>query len=326
MSCVHPTTHPLDRLREASGVADLAGCLGMEPGDLQYLFDLPHQSRYKTFAIRKRSGGRRTISAPITPLKTVQRRLALLLALGVPPSPVAVGYLPGKSIVDHALAHRGARWILTLDLEAFFPSISEPLLRPLLQQHLGLGSSVATFIIDLCVGEGLPQGAPSSPVLSNLACVDMDRDLFRIAAGNGCVVTRYVDDICVSSANDHIPEELVTHSAGSAQVGADLRQCIRDGGFEINARKTRCSVAPAKHLVTGLVVGTTVDMPRKWKRQLRVLQHMLATYGEAQGTSMLEAWDDGSFRQGHPSSLHALVQGKKAFHRHVLARSTSVTT
>ena len=324
MSCVHPAINTINTLRHALNESDLADWLGMELRELSALIALPHQARYRSFTIRKRSGGRRTISAPVEPLKNIQRRIARALDLDIPRSPIAVGYRPGKSIIDHALPHRNAKWILTLDLEGFFPSIGEPMLRPLLAEYLELSPAAITAIMHLCVGEGLPQGAPSSPVLSNLACVGLDRELVRIASGNNCVVTRYADDICLSSAIEDIPAAIVVRAQKNSSLGSELLEAIQRSGFKVNSRKTRISLAPAHHLVTGLVVGSGVDMPRKWKRQLRVLEHMLSRHGADKATSMLADWDHTAFRQRHPSSLAALVEGKKAFRRHLLARLTSV--
>jgi retron-type reverse transcriptase len=154
---------------------------------------------YHRFEIPKGNNKIRVIDAPNKRLKFLQRGVARLLdQLYRVRNPVH-GFVSGKSVKTNALAHLQRRFVLNIDLKEFFPSITENRVTGVLEA-LGVGNRVSSLIARLsCHHSRLPQGAPTSPVLSNMICFRLDRQLLAFAKGARCIYTRYADDITFSS-------------------------------------------------------------------------------------------------------------------------------
>ena len=144
---------------------------------------------YGEFTVPKKTGGTRSICAPLQPLKKVQRALGAMLQALFEPSEAAMGFVAGRSVVANARCHLYQSCVLNLDLENFFPSITKPMVRRALERELAdriLSSEVRNLICNLCTRpdesgvEVLPQGAPTSPVLSNIVLKRLDRRGTRI--------------------------------------------------------------------------------------------------------------------------------------------------
>jgi RNA-directed DNA polymerase len=137
-----------------------------------HLYKVPATKRYATFEVPKRSGGRRTISAPISALKILQRKLAHVFSLIYEPKAATHGFVPARSIVTNAQRHIKAKFVLNVDLKDLFPSINFGRVRGLLMAvPYGLYHGCATILAQLCCNDNaLPQGAPTSPAVSNMIC------------------------------------------------------------------------------------------------------------------------------------------------------------
>ena len=295
-------------------IDSLAQWLGSSPTELHELISLPTDKKYRTFLIPRRNGRLREISAPIDPLKSIQRRIASLLEEVRPPSKIAIGYAKGKSIYDHASPHLGKRWVLTIDLSDFFGSISiEMIVRELRSAPIQASDAVANRLAALaCRNRSLPQGGPLSPVLSNYCCRNLDRDLRGLAEEQGLTVSRYADDICFSGNDDSFPA-IATGHGRSAVVSTILHELFDKNGFRINERKTNLSIGARRKMVTGLLVGKSVSMPYKWRRQLRALRHIVEKYGESRAQEIVSGWDSRTVRKGKIGSIERTIEGKLAF-------------
>jgi RNA-directed DNA polymerase len=139
------------------------------------------------------------ISAPDKRLKFLQRKLAdKLTELYRPRNPVH-GFVAERSVKTNALVHLHRRFVVNIDLKDFLPTISQNRVEGMLSS-LGIDARVAEIIARICCNNGhLPQGAPSSPVLSNMICFRLDKKLMGIAKEARCIYTRYADDITLSS-------------------------------------------------------------------------------------------------------------------------------
>jgi RNA-directed DNA polymerase len=172
------------------------------------LYGRAASERYKRFTLTKRSGGKRIILAPAPDLKLVQRKLATQLADIYPLRDVVYGFATGRSIVGNAGRHLLRRHVLNVDLSDFFPTINYGRVRGLFIS-LGAGRDAATTLAHICCHEdALPQGAPTSPILSNMICAKMDRELLALAKQHHCVYTRYADDLTFSKKTGVFPIEL----------------------------------------------------------------------------------------------------------------------
>lgn len=246
---------------------------------LERVITLP-QIHYHCFQIPKKAGGFRQIIAPLQPLKGLQHSIAVLLGMVFTPDEHATGFVSGRSIVDNARRHVGKRFVLNLDLKDFFPSIRQDrVLHSLMAEPFGLQEEAARFIASACCytfRHGrcvLAQGAPTSPILSNIVCQEMDRRLQSLADQFDLEYSRYADDITFSG-NRYVFSEKGT-------FWNRLRGIIQFQGFQINKKKTRLQKKGERQEVTGLTVGERVNVDKQYIRQLRTILHLWETHGTA---------------------------------------------
>ena len=210
----------LEHLRAASSLEQLASFLGYSPSGLAYiLYKGPPAGRYFSFSVPKRSGGVRVIQAPDERLKALQKTLAERLEECNVEITNRRGFSDGfahgfdrcRSIVTNAWQHKSRRFVLNIDLEEFFPSINFGRVRGffLKNRDFTLQPKVATMIAQIaCFQNSLPQGAPSSPIISNLVAHVMDVRLGKLAAAAKCTYSRYADDLTFSTNQKTFPEAL----------------------------------------------------------------------------------------------------------------------
>ena len=265
--------------------ADVANALGISLKELWFFSihrEKERQPHYVTFAIPKRSGGKRLIMAPKRRLKAIQRRLLELLVEKLPVSEHAHGFRKGRSIRTGAEQHVGKRLILKLDLKDFFPSVTAARVRGLLIAH-GYSFPVATTLAVLMTeAERQPvevngqvfhvpvgnrhcvQGAPTSPGLCNALVLRLDRRLAGLARKRNLTYTRYADDLTFSGDWDK----------GTAhQIRGAISRIIEAEGFKVNTVKTRLMGQGNRQSVTGVVVNQVLGLSRQERRRLRAMIH-----------------------------------------------------
>lgn len=273
---------------------DLARLLAVPYSSVIYHVRVTHSAdRYTRFELKKRRGGVREILAPGDALKFLQQRLNQVLQAAYEPKRSAHGFVPERSILTNASVHVGRKYTLNVDLEDFFPSIHFGRVRGVfLKQPFNLPEEVATLLAQICCHDGkLPQGAPTSPVVSNLVCRRLDNTLARLARRYRCAYTRYADDITLSSNATSFPAPLAAIPEGlppnGAALGDALRRAIEENDFRINVQKVRLTRRWKERCeVTGLVVNETVNVRRRFLRQIRAMLHAWRKFGfdEAQRT------------------------------------------
>lgn len=224
---------------------------------------------YRTFTIPKRTGGTRAICAPYPSLKQVQDWIYRVLLLPRTQLPeCAVGFIPGKSIVDNATPHIGSKCLLKMDLKDFFPSIK--LTRIIAAfQYLGYYPRMAYYLARLCCeGDHLPQGAPTSPILSNIIAKHLDMRLSGLAKRYGFVYTRYADDL--SFSGDWIPVKFIEAVCA----------VVVEEGFVINQEKTKILGPWSRKIITGVSISSGKScIPRATKRHIRQEMYYIKKYG-----------------------------------------------
>ncbi|WP_223619991.1 reverse transcriptase domain-containing protein [Lysobacter sp. ESA13C] len=300
--------------------ADLAGWLGLTDRKLCYLlYALDASKKYTSFQIAKKKGGVRTIDAPHPALKYIQRKLMHVLVELAPPTGIAKGYVAGVSTIDHAWLHRRQRHIILADLDSFFPSITFQRVRgALLAKPLSLTAKVATCIAQLCCKDGaLPQGAPTSPVFSNLICRSLDHKLLALAKAHRCKVSRYADDICFSTDLKVIPTTIASWVGDRYLAGPSLISAVSSSGFSLNPSKFKVRSKESQQLVTGLVVNDGVSLPRHWRRQLRVILHLSSKRGLVRAKEITDGWARPAASRCEADSLEHFIRGKTYFAQYV---------
>jgi len=224
-------------------------------------------SRYHVYPLlmgRKK----RWIEAPDSQLKALQRRLLDRVLYRLKPTRYAHGFIKGRSIVSNANEHCGREWVISLDIKDFFPSVARPKVISVLSELLG-DEEECELIADLVTRRGrLPQGAPTSPHLANLAVRSLDRKLGELAKGFDWNYTRYADDMSFSG------------DVECSEVLFGAKKLVQADGFKLSERKTTVRGQHQRQLVTGLVVNGKVALPREKRRLVRAMLHQLDRRGD----------------------------------------------
>lgn len=239
---------------------ELARRLGLPLGELERT-----PIEYRALTIPKRSGGTRTLAIPGPALKTLQRKLLRRVLGKLRSHPAAYGFERGRSIVDHAGKHADSDVVMRFDLRDFFQSTPAARIEAYFRR-IGWDESAAALLTKLCTWQGsLPQGAPTSPRLSNLVNFGFDARLTAAAKRCGAAYSRYADDLAFSF--DDVDDGSV------ATVISRVRRIVRDAGYCLNRDKTRVMRRHQRQQITGLVVNAGVNLPRETRRRLRAIEH-----------------------------------------------------
>ena len=290
----------------------LAGWLEVAPGHLDWLADARGLERttaterlrnYRYSWLPRAAGPPRLIERPKARLKAIQRRLLHEILDWIPAHESAHGFTRGRSVRSHAAAHTGRYVVVGLDLEDFFASVvagrvfgifrtagyPEPVAhvltalttnavpveewasvpRPrdpgLVGAHHRLGRRLAT--------PHLPQGAPTSPALANLAAFVLDRRLAALARATGVTYTRYADDLTFSG-----PASLLR---GADRFRSSVADIAREEGFRVNERKSTLMTRAGRQRVCGVVVNQRLNVARTEYDELKAILHNAARSGPA---------------------------------------------
>lgn len=264
-----------DIFRKLNTKTDVAVLLGITVSELNAIYGrYGVSSYYETFTIPKKNGGSRLISSPTRSLKYILVKFSSILTKLYNESNVnnkiAHGFVEDRSIITNAKVHFGRKYLLNIDLVDFFPSITFSRVRGLFIKGLGVGYEAANIMAMLtCYNGCLPQGSPCSPVISNMICKNLDKSLYAFSKKHRMKITRYADDITVSS-NDKYSFSKVFNQEELESEFVDL---IESNGFRINDEKTRVAYSSNKKEVTGLVINRKINVPRKFVRELRATLH-----------------------------------------------------
>ncbi|TCV65724.1 trypsin-like peptidase domain-containing protein [Pseudomonas fluorescens] len=310
---------------------DLATLLGTDYGKIKHFYYRGEMKRhYLAFEISKKSGGKRKILAPTDKLKTIQGRIAGLLSKLYKPRAPVKAFLVGQSIVANARPHCRKKYVFNIDLENFFGTITFRRVRGMLMaKPYSLSPETASVIAHLTTVDGLlPQGAPSSPVISNMICASLDRELYSLAKRHRAVYTRYADDMTFSfyTPIQYVPRELVEWceldgrpNHYSSKVGHELAAVIATQGFKINEDKVRLQGGRERQLVTGLVTNQKPNVPRPYIRKTAALVHSVEKFGLEVSTSI--------FKEKNPNStanIETHLQGRLLYIKQVVGEESKV--
>ncbi|MBN8914942.1 MAG: retron Ec67 family RNA-directed DNA polymerase/endonuclease [Rhizobiales bacterium] len=319
----------LSKLKAAQSRKELAEILGYSAQSLTAIvYQTPDTSKYTTFEIPKRSGGTRTIKAPIPKLKKLQTHLshALYQSLdeienGREARPLSFGFRKGRSISENASCHKRRRWVLNLDLEDFFPSFNFGRVRGffLKDSSFGLHPEVATTIAQIaCDGVSLPQGSPCSPIISELIGHVLDMRLVRLAKKYKVTYSRYADDITFSTSQKDFPAGIaLPDPANSANwmLSEELLSKISNSGFSVNQSKTRMHFRGSRQSVTGLVVNEKVNIRSEYYRNARSMCFSLFAngvyYKKNAATGEREPTDNPNPLEGMLSHIYYVTQSSE---------------
>lgn len=263
---------------------DFANAIHVKYSYLTYiLYKTDITNLYSTFDIPKKNDGCRTILAPRNPLKKIQKNIANLLWDNYSEShktlkkknrkipSISHGFIKGKSIITNAQKHRNKKIVLNVDLENFFDSFHFGRIRGFFikNNNFKFPEDVATMLAQLvCYNGVLPQGAPSSPIITNLICEILDYRIVKLAKKYRVTYTRYADDLTFSSNERSFDEKIPTFIE-------ELTKIIQRSGFKINSTKTHFSNRSQRQVVTGLVVNRKINVKREYYKNTRAMAYNL---------------------------------------------------
>lgn len=222
---------------------------------------------YRYYKIPKRSGGFRDIAEPLPALKEIQTFILKNILENFECSACSKAFRKKVSLKDNAKFHRGQKYILKIDLRNYFGSLDERRVWNFFRQ-LGYTTEVTALLTRLCVlDHALPQGAPTSPCLSNLLTVALDNELFAYCNMRKLRYTRYADDITISG------------TFRADDIMQDIFRIIRRHDLKINYEKTALVGQNRRQTVTGVVVNNKLQVPRPYRRQIRQEMYYIRKYG-----------------------------------------------
>lgn len=233
-----------------------------------YFLSKTKNNRYKKFNILKKSGKLREINSPDKMIKRVQNLINILLQIIFEPYShyCTNGFLLGKDIVRNALPHVNKNYVLNIDIKDFFPSINFRRIKVVLELSpfnlIGNREKIGFIISNICTYNGyLPQGAPTSPILSNIVTQQLDRRVSKFCIEKKIKYSRYADDLSFSSNKNIFDSEFIN----------SINKIIIGENFEINNEKTRIRNNMQRQEVTGLIVNEKVNVKRKYLQKTRAM-------------------------------------------------------
>lgn len=303
----------------------LANALNISLGKLRFLAynrKVSTTTHYKRFYLAKKSGGKRLISAPMPKLKEVQYWVLDNILYKIKNTDSAHGFVPQRSILTNANNHIGQDVVINIDLKDFFPSIDYKRIKGLFAK-LGYSQQIASILALICsepdvdlvdidrktyyvasTERKLPQGAPTSPAITNLICYKLDHRFEGIAQKFNFSYSRYADDITFSAKGE-----------GTKLVGQVLwaiKQVIEDEGFQVHPDKLAVMRKGSQQSVTGIVVNDKPGIDRKELHRFRALLHQIELKG-TEGKSWRHGVDLENSMRGYANFVTMVKpeQGKR---------------
>ena len=288
----------------------LAKILGISYDELNYIIN-NRSNFYKYYQIKKKRGkGKRQIIVPYNNLKSIQNFILKEILDKTTSNSNAYGFIKKKSILDNAKIHSEKQSILNLDLLKFFDSIQEKRVYGIFSS-LGYAKNLSVDLSKICTvilpddyvknfnerelksfrelvpigNASLPQGAPTSPTLSNLICKNLDYRLSILAEKLNVDYSRYADDITFSGTLKNLPKIKL------------LRHIIRDEGFCINWNKVGVYKKGRKQIVTGLTVSNGVHVPREFKNEVKKHLYGCLNFGLENHLNFIGADDKNFYKE-----------------------------
>jgi RNA-directed DNA polymerase len=291
---------------------------------LDWIYKNGYPTVYHFFTIKKKSGADRKIASPEPALKLLQRLLSILLDCCYEPHSQVFGFRRGSSIIDNARQHIGKYYVFNVDIENFFPSINIKRVKAALLTlpfEINVNKEpIAYQIAKICcydpirnlisgVSRHLPQGAPTSPILSNLVCSKMDFRIDGIAKKHNVIYSRYADDLTFSADYNAFFD--------GALFRNEVEYIIGQFGFKLNANKTRLQKNTEHQEVTGLTVNEKVNISRDYIKTVRRYLYLWERYGILKAFTIYLSDTNANFIPFEGSLLVEILRGKLNFLRMV---------
>ena len=238
----------------------------------KYLYKITNEKNknYRKYRIPKKNGNFRTITEPYFDLKNIQTWILDNILYHISVSPYAKAYIPKHSLRDNVKFHIKQPVVIKLDLTDFFPSIKEGCIVKIFMQ-MGYSSVLSGLLGKLCCYENsLPQGAPTSPYLSNIYCRRIDKRIGNYITKLGFRYTRYSDDITISG------------NISDRQIGTIIKfckKCLNEAHLQLNEEKTQILRHSNRQVVTGVVLNDKISAGVRKKKEIRQEIYYIKKFG-----------------------------------------------
>lgn len=320
-------------LKTSNSIQHVANAFEIPVGQLIFLLKSKEEF-YQSFEIPKKSGSTRRIDAPKRGMAILQAKLKSFIEAHYRPRSNVYGFIKGsdKGIKANAANHRNKNFVINLDLEDFFGSITFRRVRGVfINAPFHLDPKVATILANICTfNDSLPQGACTSPVLSNLCSVQLDKKMNKIAKDFRLRYSRYADDLTFSGQT--LPKKLVTSTRSTDENGSSsetyklndfLISEIKHSGYSVNLDKFRVKRRSEKQEVTGLVVNKKVNVPKKFIRETRALIHDWRKSGLLQAEKTYLSKKNITLEVSDGTYFKNVIFGRLSFIRQIKGRDDS---
>jgi RNA-directed DNA polymerase len=247
-------------------ILHLSKLVGIDLQNLSRIIN-SQSSFYRNFSIPKRSHGKRTISMPYPTLLYIQRWIKDNILDKIIIHDSAHGFIKGRSVITNANVHVKNKTMLKMDISDFFPSINLKRVISIFRR-LGYSNKISFYLAVLCtLDNSLPQGAATSPVISNIISNKLDNRLNKLATASNLTYSRYADDLVFSG-------KFISYKYISI-----IKKILKEEGFNVNNSKTRLITGNGKKIITGVSISThSLKLPKSTKRIIRREGYYLSKY------------------------------------------------
>lgn len=222
---------------------------------------------YRKFKVNKKKGGERIIHEPLPNLKRVQYWILQNILSGINVSPYAKAYILKRGLKQNIRFHRKQKKVLNVDIKDFFPSISPPQVEAIFNE-VGYSRTLSKYLSKLCLlDDSLPQGAPTSPAISNIVMKSFDEEVSKFVRNQNINYTRYADDITFSG--DFEERVIIKY----------VEEVLAKYNFQLNKKKTKLMYDSQRQIVTGIIVNEKIQLPKDKRKKLRLILHYLKMNG-----------------------------------------------
>lgn len=226
------------------------------------------EKHYHTVYLPKSDGSKRKLSVPDLILKLVQKSIADNILIQYPISKYAKAYTPGSSVQKNARLHVGKKKILKLDIEGFFDHILYSRVKDTVFYEEKYSDSIRILLTMLCYhNDSLPQGAPTSPAITNIIMYDVDETLGAFCNEKNIAYTRYCDDMTFSGDFDE--KEIINF----------VKNELFKLGLHLKNRKTAVVPATKRQCVTGIVVNEKMNITKDYRKKVRQEVYYIRKFG-----------------------------------------------
>lgn len=222
---------------------------------------------YRKFKIKKKNGSDRTLYEPLPSLKEIQDWILNEVLYKCKVSRYAKAYVPKRSIKEHTIYHTDEKLVLTLDIKDFFGTVKFKDVNSIFS-GMGYSSRISDLLTKLCfMDEELPQGASTSPYLSNLILLDFDEKISQYCMGNDIKYTRYADDLAFSGELNY------------KEIESLVKKELLSIGFELNETKTKLMRTNDPQIISGIIVNKKPQIPKRTRNKIRNEMYYIKKFG-----------------------------------------------